>query len=76
MPMPMMKALQENIDIVEKWCKMNTMKLNPKHSKCMLIGTSKQLKQQSSLNIYINETINENVDAHKLMGIYISKILK
>jgi len=36
----------------------------------------KKLKQQSSLNIYINETILENVDAHKLMRIYINKNLK
>jgi len=65
-------ALQENIDIVEKWFNMNNMKLNPNKSKCMLIGTSKTLKQQSYSNICINETILENVDAHKLMGIYIN----
>ena len=70
------KALQENIVIVENWCKMNNMKLNPNKSKCMLIGTSKNIKQQPSLNIYINETILESVDAHKLMGIYINKNLK
>jgi len=54
---------------------MNNKKWNPNKSKCtsMLIGTSKKLKQQSSLNIYINETILDNVDAHKLMGIYINK---
>jgi len=55
---------------------MKYMKLNPNKSKCMLIGTSKKLKQQSSLNIYIHETILKNVDAHKLMGIYINKNLK
>ena len=37
----------------------------------MLIGTINKIKQQSSLNIYINETILENVDTHKLMGVYI-----
>jgi len=72
----MENALQENIVVVENWCKMNNMKLNPNKSKCMLIGTSKKLKQQSSFNIYTNETILENVDAHKLMGIYINKNLK
>ena len=58
------KALQDNIDIVEKWCKMNNMKINSIKSKCMLIGTSKNLQKQSSLNIYINETLLENVDTH------------
>jgi len=42
----------------------------------MLIGTSKNLQKQSSLNIHINETILENVDTHKLMGVYINKNLK
>jgi len=45
-------------------------------SKSMLIGTINKIKQQSSLNIYINETILENVDTHKLMGVYIYKNLK
>jgi len=34
------KALQDNIDIVETWCKMNNMKINSIESKCMLIETS------------------------------------
>ena len=58
------KELQDNIDIVKKWCKMNNMKINSIKSKCMLIGTSKNLQKQSSLNIYINETLLENVDTH------------
>jgi len=55
---------------------MNNMKINPIKSKCMLIGTSKCLLKQSSLNIQINETLLENVVTHKLMGIYINKNLK
>ena len=55
---------------------MNNMKINPIKSKCMLIGTSKNLQKQASLNIHINETILENVDTHKLMGVYINKNLK
>jgi len=42
----------------------------------MLIGTSNNLQKQSFLNIDINETILENVDTHKLTGVYININIK
>jgi len=42
----------------------------------MYAHRDKNIKEQSSLNIFVQETILKNVDAHKRRGIYINKNLK
>ena len=68
--------LQHDVNEIEEWCKMNNMAINPKKSKCMLLGTNNKLKEHASLNIYINNVELENVTSHKLMGVYINSNLK
>ena len=43
------KVFQENIDIVEKRCRMNDMKLNAIKSKCILLETSKNTNKNGHL---------------------------
>ena len=47
------------------------MAIHPGKSKCMLIATKQKLKRGSTLLLNIGNTQIENVEAQKLLGIYI-----
>ena len=40
--------LQNNINYIVDWCKINNMSLNPIKTTCMIIGSSNKLKQTSN----------------------------
>ena len=70
------RQLQVNINAVAKWCKTNNMSLHPKKSKCMILGTTRKTSKVRQLNIKLQDNILEQVNEHKLLGIYIDSNLK
>jgi ABC-type uncharacterized transport system ATPase subunit len=67
--------LQDGVNNIEKWCKINNMALNPDKSKCMVIGTRQKVNIMRKLYIKINEIVLENVTDQKVLGICIDKNL-
>jgi len=53
----------------------NNMAIHPDKSKCMLIATKQKLKRGSTLLLNIGNTQIENLEAQKLLGIYIDNTL-
>ena len=51
------------------------MSLHPIKTKCMIIGSRNKLKNTDLLHLYINETSLENVNVHKVLGVYIDNTL-
>ena len=43
--------LQENLNSITSWCKINNMMLHPTKSKCMLIGSNYKLKRANTLQL-------------------------
>ena len=67
--------LQNRLNLIQKWCDINNMTIHPDKSKCMLIATKQKLKRGSTLLLNIGNTQIENVEAQKLLGIYIDNTL-
>lgn len=65
------KVLQENINSLINWTKLNHMALNSRKTKCMML-TTRQKRQLLDINlpsIYVNRDKIEEVDSHKILGI-------
>jgi len=67
--------LQNNINYIVDWCKINNMSLNPIKTTCMIIGSSNKLKQTSNLFLTMNDQIVSNVLTQKILGIYVDNTL-
>ena len=62
--------LQESLNQVSEWCKMNYMVPNPDNTKCMLITTrQKHQLQPAPLKLVFNSTDVQQVHEHRLLGI-------
>ena len=66
-------SLQQSINTLTTWCKLNHMSLNPRKTKLMLITTRQ--KRQNLPNslppIFVDNTQIEEVDNHRVLGIII-----
>ena len=68
--------LQNDVDAVEKWCENNSMKINTKKTKSMILCSKQKISSLSSnLVININSDFIENVHVQKLLGIDIDENL-
>ena len=75
----MEKNINEDLDQVVKWSKMNKMVISQTKTKCMLI-VGKRLRKRldninSNLNISLNGAVIEQVKSHKLLGIHLDQDL-
>ena len=62
--------LQSNLDYISKWCIYNNMVLHPQQTKCMVIGSKRQLRNDNHLTLKVNDCILENVNS-QVLGVYI-----
>lgn len=69
--------LQKSLTGINNWCKLNNMALNPMKTKCMVLTTKNKHRLNNNIHlcIHIEDTYIQNVDSHKLMGIYIDNTL-
>ncbi len=58
--------LQDNLNFITSWCRLNNMSLHPSKSKCMLLSTKYKIKQARELRLSIENSMIENVEVHKL----------
>ena len=69
-------CLQDSINTVDDWCRINRMALHPKKTKSMIIATrQKHQIQPLQLNLSLNSTYIEQVREHKVLGIIIDEKL-
>ena len=71
------RNLQENLNILQEWCNLNNMSLNPNKTKCMLIATPYRLKNDMDmmLNLTLNGLKVEMVSVKKILGIHVENSL-
>ena len=69
--------LQQGLNIVNEWCNVNLMSLNPSKTKCMTI-TSRQRHQLglSPLSLTVNNSVVQQVTEHRLLGVTIDNQLR
>jgi exonuclease III len=69
--------VSSDLQYIESWCENNRMVINTAKSKCMIICTYQKRMHLATdkLNLTINGSILENVDSHKVLGVYIDKNL-
>ena len=75
----MEKNINEDLDQVVKWSKMNKMVISQTKTKCMFV-VGKRLRKRldnlnSNLNISLNGSIIDQVKSHKLLGIHLDRDL-
>ena len=68
--------LQQNLNYIFNWCKLNNMAINPTKTTCMLIGTPYKLKHTGNLCLTIDSQNLNNVNNQKILGIYIDNTLR
>ena len=68
--------LQTSLNHVSSWCRNNSMILNPKKSKCMLIATRQRGLGNADLNLYVFDKAIEKVSSHKVLGVTVDSELK
>ena len=66
--------LQNNLNDIEIWCKLNNMAVNPSKSKCMVMGTKQKVKRKT-IHLLLNGSVLENVTVQKLLGVLIDNTL-
>lgn len=77
----MEKNINEDLDQVVKWSKMNTMVISPTKTKCYcMLVVGKRLRKRldninSDLNISLNGAIIDQVKSHKLLGFHLDQDL-
>ena len=77
----MERTINEDLDQVVKWSKMNTMVISQTKTKCYcMLVVRKRLRKRldninSNLNISLNGAIIDQVKSHKLLGIYLDQDL-
>ena len=67
--------LQDSLIKINKWCFDNNMSLHPGKSKCMVMASNYKMKYSRELCLSINNIKLENVQVHKLLGIYIDNTI-
>ena len=67
--------LQNDLTYINEWCILNNMSLHQMKTKCMVIGSSKQIKKCNPLILKINDTMLENVNVQNCLGIYVDNTL-
>ena len=65
-------ALQDDLDIILDWCKVNSMSLNAK--KCQVM-TVCRLHNVSDFNYVMADSVLEKVEKYKYLGIYLTSDL-
>ena len=70
--------LQSDLNKVKTWCETNEMNLNVNKTKCMLLGTSQKLSRlpKRTLDLDLNGVRVENVNEHKVLGVYLDPSLQ
>ena len=69
------KQLQDDLNYMMNWCKINNMALHHSKTKCMLISSAYRLKNCGNLCLHINDIELENVKVQKLLGVYVDNTL-
>ena len=69
--------LNSDLQKISEWCEDNNMLLNVAKTKCMLVGNSQKLSKlpDKNLNLFIDNEEIENVNFHKVLGVYIDSSL-
>lgn len=67
--------LQQSVDNISHWCRINNMSLNAKKSKSIIVCSKKQVKNIQPLKISLNNTIIEPVDCHNVLGVLLDNTL-
>ena len=69
------KHLQDSLDEIENWCKVNNMLIHPNKSKCMVFGSKFKLRKVNALQLTIGGSLLENVTCQKVLGIHVENTL-
>ena len=67
--------LQTELDNASTWSKQNKLPLNYNKTTCMVLGSRPRLKECRQLNLQADNTNIQNVNAQKLLGLYVDKQL-
>ena len=67
--------LHNDLNCIQKWCKIYNMALNALKTKCMTIGSPYHLRYIQTLNLYLNGAILENVTTQQKLGVYVDNKL-
>jgi hypothetical protein len=69
------QKLQESLNTVSKWYDGNRLVLNASKSKCMVIASKHQTRNECTLNVSLNNTAIEQVNSVKYLGVIIDSNL-
>ena len=67
--------LQTELGNANTWSKQNKLPLNYGKTTCMILGSRPRLKECRLLNLQADNTNIQNVNAQKLLGLYVDKQL-
>ena len=67
--------LQHDLIIVDKWCTLNNMAINPSKTVCKTIGPQRKLSKHIELSLSIQCITLQSVETHKLLGVHLDKNL-
>ena len=68
-------VLQQEMNLVSSWVNENMLKLNVAKTKSIMLGTSYTLKSKPKINLMVENTIIEQVEEAKLLGVMIDSKL-
>ena len=67
--------LQHDLTIVDKWCTLNNMAINPSKTVCMTIGPQRKLSKLIELSLSVQCITLQSVKTHMLLGVHLDKNL-
>ena len=67
--------LQHDLTIVDKWCTLNNMAINPCITVCMTIGPQRKLSKLIELSLSVQGITLQSVETHRLLGVNLDKNL-
>jgi len=67
--------LKHDLTIVDKWCTLNNMAINPSKTVCMTIGPQRKLSKLNKLSLSVEGITLQSVETHRLLGVHLDKNL-
>ena len=67
--------LQHDLIIVDKWCTLNNMAINPSKTVRLTIGTQRKFSKQIELYLSVQGIALQLVETHRLLGVHLDKNL-
>jgi len=67
--------VQHDLTIVDKWCTLNNMAVNPSKTVCITIGPHRKLSKLNELSLSVQDITLQSVETHRLFGVHLDKNL-